>query len=390
MRKIDSKILLVGAALLGFISLSYISYITVPSFLPLEYNPAGTTEGSVIDVAVAAHLSTPEFVRAIYMTSWVAGTPKWRADLVQLIEKTELNAVVIDIKDSSGRISFEVTHPDLVATGAQEKRIPDVREFIADLHEKGIYVIGRISVFQDPHFVLRRPDLAVKRMSDREIWKDYKGLPFLDPGSREVWDYIVVLARESYNVGFDELNFDYIRFPSDGNMNDMYYPFSEERIVADPDYGKAEVLREFFAYLNDQLSDVPVLLSADLFGMVTTNTDDLNVGQVLEYAEPYFDYISPMVYPSHYPKWFIGLENPAALPYDVVRFSMERAVERLLAASSTPEKLRPWLQDFDLGAIYDAGMVRAQMQAVYDAGLDSWMLWDAANKYTRGALLEDN
>lgn len=108
---------------------------------------------------------------------------------------------------------------------------------------------------------------------------------------------------------------------------------------------------------------------------------------MLEYAEPYFDFLAPMVYPSHYPKGFIGLLNPAASPYEVVHYSMNRGADRLIAASSTPLKLRPWLQDFDLGAAYDAGMVRKQIEATYDAGLTSWMLWDAANTYTRDALL---
>ena len=127
-------------------------------------------------------------------------------------------------------------------------------------------------------------------------------------------------------------------------------------------------------------------ISVDLFGMTTTNSDDLNIGQILEYAAPYVDYIAPMVYPSHYPKTFQGFANPAEHPYEVVKFAMEKGVEKLIAASSTPSKLRPWLQDFDLGATYDASMVRAQIQATYDAGLTSWMLWDAANRYTRDAL----
>lgn len=174
--------------------------------------------------------------------------------------------------------------------------------------------------------------------------------------------------------------FDYIRFPSDGNMSDIMFPISGKR-------AKVEVLSEFFAYLNSQLADLPVPLSADVFGMTTTNYDDLNIGQVLEAIEPYFDYIAPMVYPSHYPVGFQGHRNPAAKPYEIVLYSMQKAAERLSHPTSTPTKLRPWLQDFDLGATYDADKVRAQIKAVYDAGLGSWMVWDPANKYTRGAYL---
>ena len=152
---------------------------------------------------------------------------------------------------------------------------------------------------------------------------------------------------------------------------------------------KAVMMKNFFAYLHGKLSPEGIVTSADLFGMTTTNTDDLNIGQVLENTLPYFDFVSPMVYPSHYPPRFNGWSNPNKYPYDVVYFSMERAVERAVAASTSPLKLRPWLQDFDYGGIYNAPEVRAQMNAVYDTGLTSWMLWDPANKYTRGALDEE-
>ena len=394
--RIKIALLTIGVALVA--GASFLIF-TKPTFLTTVYETS-TVLGSV-DATVAAkedileqqkepsfvatHISTPEPMRAIYMTSWVAGTRDWRADLINFVESTELNAVVIDIKDYSGKISFNTDNELLNTLGASENRIPDIKEFIADLHKRGIYVIGRITVFQDPHLVSMRPDLALLKESDKSIWVDYKGLSYVDPGAQEVWDYIVTIARESWEVGFDELNFDYVRFPSDGNTQDIYFPFSEERVLADPDYGKAKVIRDFFMYLDHALSDIDATLSVDLFGMVTTNRDDLNIGQVLEYAEPYFDYIAPMVYPSHYPKWFIGYEYPATMPYEIVKYSMDRGVERLLAAGVSPLKLRPWLQDFDYGAVYDADMVRAQMQAVYDAGLTSWMIWDPKNIYTREA-----
>jgi len=325
------------------------------------------------------HIKTPESVKAIYMTSWVAGTKDWRASLVSMIEETELNSIVIDVKDYTGRISFEVSDPVLKEIGSYEKRIPDIKEFVDYLHKRDIYIIARISVFQDPFMVKKRPDLAVKNESGT-VWKDYKGISWLDPASKEVWDYTVRIARETESVGFDELNFDYIRFPSDGNMKDISYDHWDEVTP------RAEIIKNFFAYLDAGLSDLPVPLSADLFGMTTTNSDDLNIGQKLEYAAPYFEYIAPMVYPSHYPKTFQGYANPAAHPYEVIHYAMTGGVEKLIAASSTQSKLRPWLQDFDLGATYDAAMVRKQKQAVYDAGLNSWMLWDPANRYTRGAL----
>ncbi|MEK7599020.1 MAG: putative glycoside hydrolase [Patescibacteria group bacterium] len=327
---------------------------------------------------VIAHIPTPEAVKAIYMTGWVAGTKDWREDLVRLIESTELNSIVIDVKDYSGRLSFETGNPYIQAIGASETRIKDIKEFIRQLHQKNIYTIARISVFQDPYFVLKHPELAVKK-KDGGIWKDKKGLAWIDPAAKEFWNYIVLVAKEAERAGFDELNFDYVRFPSDGDMKNIKYDYWNSKTPP------AEVLRNFFAYLKRELGSLNRPLSVDLFGMVTTNADDLNIGQILEYAEPYFDYIAPMVYPSHYPPGFQNFKNPAAHPYEIVRYSMSRARERLLAASSTPAKLRPWIQDFDLGADYDAKMVGAQMQAVYDAGLSSWMAWDASNKYTRDA-----
>lgn len=387
-----------GFFLLGFGLLFFSSpYI----FKPIEYD---LEKEVVVDVGredasneikkedeptpfVAMHVDIPEAVKGVYMTACVAGTPSIRSKMVKLVEETELNTIVIDIKDYSGTISFKVGDPVLDGFGGGGCHVRDMREFVDSLHKKGIYVVGRITVFQDPYYAKLHPDLAVKKESDKALlWKDRKGISYIDPGAKEMWDYIITLSKESYEAGFDELNFDYIRFPSDGDMDDMYYPFSEEEVLADINFGKANVLRNFFEYLHDNLKDTGVVLSADLFGMTTTNKDDLNIGQVLEYAEPYFDFIAPMVYPSHYPKGFMGYQNVNLYPYEIVKFSMDKAVERLITASSTPLKLRPWLQDNDYPVHYTPEMVRAQKQAVYDAGLTSWMLWDAANTYTREAL----
>lgn len=390
----------IGLAIIVFSTAFLFVFFGFPSFYTFTYEQQASSGAAAAlniqiekaaPVFVATHVPVPASVRAIYMTSWVAGTKSMRDHIMALINDTELNTVIIDIKDYSGHIAFSVDDVVVSKYGASENRFPDAREFIALLHNKGIYVIGRITVFQDPFLAEARPDLAVKKASDTNtLWKDYKGIEYIDPGAKEGWEYIASLARASYELGFDELNFDYIRFPSDGNMRDIYYPFSETRILADTSLGKAEVLRDFFRFLSGSLSDIRekgAMLSADLFGMTTTNTDDLNIGQILEYAEPSFDYLAPMVYPSHYPTGFHGFVNPNSHAYEVVKYSMDSAVTRLLAASSTPNKLRPWLQDFDYGAVYDAAKVREQIQAVYDAGLSSWMLWDPSNTYTREALL---
>ncbi len=336
------------------------------------------------------HIATPIPVKAIYMSSWVAGSKTIRERLIKLIDTTEINSVVIDVKDSTGAVSFKMDDPLLNTINPYENRIVDIKDLITELHDKNIYVIARIAVFEDPKLAKAKPELAVKKRSGA-TWKDRKGLSWTDMGSKDVWDYNIAVARGAYDAGFDELNFDYIRFPSDGDMTDIMYPSLEGKKIV-----RSEELRKFFEYLNSNVKEITAVtgqvgapMSADLFGMTTTNTDDLNIGQVLENTIPYFDYVAPMVYPSHYPPNFNGWKNPADVPYDLIHFVLSAGVDRVVAASSTPDKIRPWLQDFDLGAVYTPEMVRAQIQATNDIGLDSWMLWDASNHYSPGALEKD-
>jgi hypothetical protein len=328
------------------------------------------------------HILPPEQVKAIYMSSWVAGTTDFKKKLIDLIDRTEVNAIVVDIKDYTGKIAFTVPNAALEAVGSMENRIPDIKKLTKELHDKNIYIIGRIAVFQDPYFVKLHPEFAVKQKDQKTIWKDRKGITWMDAGTQEVWDYTVAIAKASYEVGFDEINFDYVRFPTDGNMKDIYFPHSEGKV-------KADVLESFFSYLHDNLTGTGIVTSADLFGMVTTNTDDLGIGQVLDKALPYFDYIAPMVYPSHFPPGWNGYAKPATRPYEVIKYSMEKAVARTIALGFDSNKLRPWLQDFNYGATYTAEMVRAQIKATNDVGLDSWMLWDPGNTYTEAGLLSE-
>lgn len=334
---------------------------------------------------VVIHLETPEHVRAVYMSSWVASSSRLRNKIIDMIDRTEINAVMIDIKDSTGKVAFLVDNEEINQYGSTENRIRDIREFIKKLNEKDIYVMGRISVFQDPYLAVKRPELALKRVSDGGVWKDRKGLSFLDPNNKKVWDYTVAIAKESYALGFDEINFDYIRFPSDGDISDIDYSL-------EPGQTRADSIERFFAYLRSELhnDDLQIPISADLFGMVTTVSDDLGIGQVLEKALPHFDYIAPMVYPSHYPKNWNGYSNPAANPYEVIYAAMEGGVAKAIAAGYDASVFRPWIQDFDLGADYTAGMVREQIQALEDLGIDSWMVWDPANTYTEAAFLAEN
>ena len=378
-------------------------YFVTPGIFPYVFenvNSSGdvlSASTSAQDIFVVKHIETPDSVKAIYMTSCVASLTSFREKLLKIANTTEINSIVIDIKDYSGTISIK--GDDLQFDSAYEASgcpVKDMKEFIGELHGNGIYVIGRITSFQDPFIAKINKDWAVKRKSDKtKLWADKKGINYIDPGSKGMWNYLVDLGRESYGIGFDEINYDYIRFPSDGDMSDIYFPESTSTNIVNTkkfatSTAKSKVLNSFFEFLNQELRvKSGIKISADLFGMTTTNTDDLNIGQILENALNNFDYVAPMVYPSHYPPTFLGFANPAEKPYEVVKFSLDKASERAVAASSTPLKIRPWLQDFDMGATYTAGMVKKQIQATYDVGLNSWMIWDAANTYTPGAFILD-
>lgn len=327
------------------------------------------------------HIKTPSAVKAVYISSWVAGNSKYRDPIIKLVDDTELNSIVIDVKDSTGRISFQTSSKDLNNFGSVEGRISDIRSLTNMLHQKNIYIIGRVAVFQDPYMTKSKPEWAITRKSDGKVWKDNKGLSFLDPANKEVWKYIVAIAHEAYAEGFDEINFDYIRYPSDGNIKDINYHLATGATRSDN-------LKAFFEYLSTEVKkNDNIITSADLFGLTTESTDDMGIGQVWEKALPYFDYLAPMVYPSHYPSGQDGFKNPADHPYEIINKALSGAVKKTNAvAGQDIHKIRPWLQDFNLGATYTGDMIRSEMKAVYDNGLDSWMLWDPRNKYTPSAL----
>lgn len=392
-----------------------------------DVDTATTSESTPVKITdtreVIAHVPKPDQVKTIYMTSCVAGTPSFREQLVSLIESTEVNSVMIDIKDYSGTISFAPTNEAWLPAWANSRcGARDMKSFIATLHAKEIFVIGRITVFQDPFYAERMPHLAVKRLDGTTVWQDHKGLSFIDVAAKEYWDHIVDLSVMAYDLGFDELNFDYVRYPSDGNMQDISFPHTTGSKWPND---KQANLEAFFEYLSQQLSDETKFASVrhqntgkasstpwtsvDLFGMTTTNYDDLSIGQVIERAAPYFDFVAPMVYPSHYPKTFLGLGNPNDHPYTIVNHAMSSGVKRMVASTTPVEgflherigtttpaiykkpvwdasKLRTWIQDFDYGGYYDADDVRAQIQASYDAGVMDFMIWAPSNIYTKAAL----
>lgn len=348
----------------------------------------------------------PSAIKAIYLTGWSAGNKDKVNYAIELIRTTELNAAVIDIKDYSGYVLYDIKLPEVEKYKAKDIQITKINALIKKLHDEGIYTIARITVFQDPVLAKARPDLAIKSKASGGLWLDNKKLAWIDPAAKDAWDYNIAIAKDAAARGFDEINFDYIRFASDGKLNDMDFPFWDGKTA------KHDVIKNFFAYLRDELSGIKI--SADFFGLATVQQDDLGIGQIIEDTYAYFDYVCPMVYPSHYATLFLNYKNPAAHPYEVVKYSMENALRRLSAyregqsATSTATtttisdsrlalgpKLRPWLQDFDLGADYDAAMVTKEIQAVYDASsstpefINGFMLWNPSNIYTREALKSD-
>lgn len=339
----------------------------------------GVSTSSLVEKVT--HLSPPERLKAIYMTSWVAGTPSRRAKLLALLDSTELNAIVIDIKDETGKITFATSDPALEALGSVERRIRDIAELIRELHRREVYVIGRVVVFEDAYLPSVRPDLALRRKSDGTLWHDRKGQLWLNPLKKEVWNYTVRIAKAAHAEGFDEINFDYIRFPSDGEVHDIDY-----EQAASSSLNKLTAIEHFSMYLGRELRENNIPISADLFGQITSAPDDMGIGQSVELMAPHFDYIAPMVYPSHYSAGFLNYPTPAEHPYEVVKYALEQGQKKIVAASSTILKIRPWLQDFSLATEYTPAMLRAQIKATEDAGLHSWMLWSPSNVYSSSAL----
>lgn len=316
----------------------------------------------------------PERAKGLYLTASSAGNPKKIDEIIDLIGRTELNAVVIDIKDYTGYILYDSQVPLVKELKFIRNQLGDARSLIKKLHEHNIYVIARQTVFQDQILALKKSEWAIQSTAGG-VWRDRKGLSWVDPTRIEVWEYNVAVAKEAIDLGFDEINFDYVRFPTDGNMSQIVYKNGEEKLY--------DVMKKFYQYLNVELGADTAKLSLDFFGFVMERHDGMTIGQRLEDAVGKVHYISPMMYPSHYPKGHLGLENPAAHPAIVIDNGMKNGIPYV--ASSTT-KIRPWIQAFNLGAVYDASKIRAQIDAVEKYPNAGWLLWNASNRYTEAGL----
>ena len=329
----------------------------------------------------------PSPIKGVYATSWVAGNEERIADLIDLINSTELNAIVIDVKDYSGELTFDTGIPLAEEAGAHDRiRVQDIDALVNRLHEDDIYIIGRVQVFQDPTLAKAKPEFAITNTYNNRLWRDTNKLSWLDPANYNVWQYVMDIAKSMDEHGFDEVNFDYIRFPTDGALEAMDFPFWDEVTP------KHETISAFFGFLKKETEKENITFSADIFGMAAWRAldfwYDLNIGQRMVDAIEYFDIVAPMVYPSHYATDVTGFKNPAKHPYEVILNSLI-PVKELIATTSSSVIIRPWLQDFDIGAEYGKTEIREQIRAVYDVGFTEWLMWNPSSRYTKEAFLPE-
>ena len=308
-------------------------------------------------ISNSSSFPAPDKIKAVYFTSWSASKEIHIEYIINLAKETDINAVVIDVKDFSGYVAYDTDIEELEKYGVEQKRIKDIDSLIESLSSSTVKDV---------------------------LWRDDLGLAWIDPTAQDSWDYNIAIAKDALNHGFDEVNFDYVRFPSDGSLKDMVFPFWDKKKA------RHEVIGDFFSYLRKEMPEES--LSVDLFGLSTVSYNDLGIGQIIEDAYINFDYVCPMIYPSHYSSGFLGYEKPAEYPYEVVERSVSVALERLKDDKNYRAKLRPWLQDFSLKTDYDAEMVKAQIKALKDVtGEDyaGYMLWNSYNVYTEEALSKD-
>jgi hypothetical protein len=333
--------------------------------------------------------SSPTYIKGIYMTYYAAGHDGLRQHAFDLIETTELNALVVDIKGDLGLITYKSDVVTATAIGANDApMIADWPAFMQELKERNVYAIARIVVFKDNYLARAHPEWAVTTAAG-ELWLDREELPWLEAFHEEVWDYNIALAVEAAERGFDEIQFDYVRFPTDGALNTIAYSQPADSVET-----RTAAINGFLAKARSALAPYKVKLAADVFGYTTWYEGDFGIGQDLSQMAAYLDVLSPMVYPSTYRDGLPGLSQyndlPIAHPYAIVYESMLRALSKVKATN--PEIIvRPWIQDFPDyafdGRIYTPGEVREQMFAAYDSGGGGWLLWDPRVQYTPAALV---
>ncbi len=349
-----------------------------PRALPTDPSP-------LVASPVAERVPKPDAVRGIYVGSWSAGSARRLRELVALADDTEINAFVIDVKDATGEVSYASQVPLAREIGATARvRIGDIRRVLGLLRSHGIYPIARIVAFKDPLLAAARPEWAIAN-EDGSVWQDQHGVRWVDAFDRHVWDYDIELAREAVALGFSEVQWDYVRFP---DVPSSYMDTVPAVYPARSGREKAEGIRAFLSYSRDRLAEYDVPVTADVFGITTSAHRDYGIGQLWEKMSDVTDVLLPMVYPSHYPHGTWDYDNPNAAPYQIVRHAVGDGVERSKEIEGAAA-IRPWLQAFSMGQPdYGPRQIRAQIDAVYDAGVREWILWHAAVRYPIEALAD--
>ncbi|HLR04157.1 MAG TPA: putative glycoside hydrolase [Virgibacillus sp.] len=299
---------------------------------------------------------------------------------IDLMNDTELNAVVMDVKDDFGKLTYDSDVEVAEDIQADEDRtVQDMKQLIERLKGEGIYTIARIVVFKDPYLAEQKSEWAI-REKEGDIWEDGSGVKWIDPYKSDVWEYVTDVAKEVAAFGFDEIQYDYIRFPENAKEIDKIVTYDNPA-----DRSKDENITRFLKYSNEKLKDIPVRTSADVFGLVTSSEDDMGIGQVWESVSKAVDYISPMTYPSHYGPGVYGIDSPNDDPYALVKHAMKDAVERNRKLGEDGATIRPWVQDFSMKKKYTEDEIKAQIKAMKDQGIEQYLVWNAKNDYTKDA-----
>ncbi len=339
--------------------------------------PPSTSRGIV-------RVPTPDTLRGLYVNRWAALGRKLN-DLIGVAKRTEINALVIDVKDDRGFVLYRSSVPLAREIGADTAdghwmSRSKLRAVLDTMVAHNIYPIARIVVAKDPLLAQKKLDLAIKRKSDLKPWLDKNGKPWLDPHQRIVWQYAADLAREAYDIGFSEVQFDYVRFPDEKRLiSETVYPLANGR-------SRAQVIRDQLGFVRNALKPNGMRVTADVFGLTATDTTDMGIGQRWEMFVDQVDVVLPMIYPSHFARGTYKLRNPNAHPYETIDHALKDAIAR---SDSVPNAARviPWYQDFTLGPPhYNAPQIRAQKKAGYDNGFQSWILWNPKSNYTLAAL----
>jgi hypothetical protein len=323
----------------------------------------------------------PHAIKAAYLTYYGFGDRGIRTRVLDLLARTELNAVVIDVKGDRGWVIYP-SSVQVAMVGAQgPATLKDFDGMMADLKARGIYTIARIVTFKDNTLANVRPDLAIIDTRTEKPWMDNEKLAWMDPFREEVWNYNIALAKEAVARGFDEVQFDYVRFPTDGKLGAARYAKPNNRDTRLP------AIAGFLERARKEIGALGAFIGADVFGYTAFNENDTDIGQRIEEFAPHLDYVCPMVYPSGYQLGIPGYRNPVVNSYEVVRESVRLIKKR---GSHTQMRVRPWLQDFKDYAfdrrVFGVSEIRDQIRGTDDGGGTGWMLWNPRNDYTGAAL----